>query len=1070
MKPLSPFERLAVRPLRATLALLAIGLLAGSPALAADEEDDQRSGRTISARDVDPAAAKSAEFRAAAKAKRLEAINRLKGLLNSPNVDGDRKAEMMLRLADLYFAQGRDIYFSEMEQFDAEYDKCFNTDGCPVDSLKPDNRASRQWQERSIKLYQNILKSYPTYARADQATFFLGSAQTDIGQTKAGVSSFKRLIKLYPDSSFKTDALILIGEYYFDQNEAFPALKAYLMASQDETHEKNGYARYRLGWCYYNVGEYDKAIDSMKRVINASMAAAESDKAALQLQDEALKDLVRFFADASMMNEAYDYFKSLGKDDLIKKTLKRLASQYYENGQYENSIDTYRRLILEDPQEIKNPSYQGEIIKAYVQLNDKGKTLEEIDRLLRDYGKDSAWARANASNPKAVEEAQESVEKALRKVATDYHTEARKLRKSRHPTAPDVYSMANQAYAAYLTQFPATKNAYDMRYSYGELLYEVKDYAGAFEQYMKVVEMDPKGQYSKYCAESAIFAAEEQVKLEGGIDASSVRVNAGEAAKKEAIPLTDWEKRLVAACKQFADLYPEDKKVIQAIFKSAYLLYTKFQFSRAAEQFNAVINMNPSSSQATTAAELMLDTFVVQENYEELKKNAKFYYDMKGLGNSKFKQETFEIYENASFKLIEEDLKKDSDKSKAADRFIAFYEEFPTSKNAALALNNASIYLYEENRVADAVKVRHILVDDPKFGPKTEYYYSQIAALGFDYEQIANYDKAAFYYEKLFSLHPKEVEDLKKSDKDDKDDRIAKATQQANDALYSAAVFRTALGETDKGIDNYNTWMSAFSDDERVPDVQLTVGKTYESEGQWDKAADIFSAFYTKNKDAPPDLHYFARLHHGQALEKLGKERDQKRLYESTVKKWQKEGSPPQATEFVAEMMYMLAQPKLDAYMDITLSGQGRSLVNNLKKKTQSLQQVQTTFTEIVETGAGEWGVASLVSLGKAYSNMAAAFRESEKPNELTQDQLEIYTMQLEDKAYVQDEKAIAAYKLALETAYKFTLYNDDTAFANAQLGVLRPNEYPAMTETLLEPDFTSKAKGRSFNYENEME
>ncbi len=1069
MKPFFPFKRLVSRPLRATASLLALGLLVGSPAWGADDDDEKRMGRGISARDIDPKAQQSAEYRKAAEQKRLEAINRLKALLSSQNQTGDRKAEMMLRLADLYFEQGRDIYITEMERFDEQYQRCFDTEGCNPDNLQPDNRTSRQWQERSIKLYKNILANYPRYPRADQATFFLGSALTDLGRKKEGVQAFKKLIKLYPDSSFKTDALILIGEYYFENNEAFPALKAYMMAAADEDHRSHAYATYRLGWCYYNVGEYDKAIEAMKRVIAKSMQG-EQTGANLQLQDEALKDLVRFFADAGMMNEAYDYFKSLGKDELIKKTLRRLASQYYENGQFEQSIETYRRLILEDPNEIRNPEYQGEIIKAYKQLGDKQATLREIDKLLRDYGKDSAWARANASNPKAVAEAQESVELALRTVATDYHTEARKLRKARHPSADGVYELAKQAYTAYLNQFADDKHAYDMRYSFGELLYEMKDYKGAFEQYMAVVQMDPKGQYSKYCAESAIFAAEEQVKLEGGINASNVRVNAAQSANKDPIPLTEWEQRLVDACKQFATLYPEDKKVIQAIFKSAYLLYTKYQFSKAAEQFNAVINMNPRSSQAMTAAELMLDTFVIQKNYEELKKNAKFYYEMKGLGNAKFKKETFQVYENASFKLIEEQLKKDGDEVKAARAFLAFYEEFPDSKNAALALNNASIYFYNQNMVAEAVKVRHILIDDPKFGPKTPYYYDQLAALGYDYEQMAEYEKAAYYYEKVFELYPKEIEKRKKSDDPDKQAKIDKATQQANDALYSAAVFRNALGDTAKAIENYLTWMAAFPDDEKVPETQLTVGRIYEESGEWQKAADVFQAFYTKRKDVGPALEYFARLHHGQALAKLGKERDQVRVYTASVKKWEKEGRPAEATEFVAEMMFKLAEPKLQAYMDIQLVGQGKRLVNNLKKKTQALQQVQTAYTEVVETGAGEWGVASLVALGKAYENMAKSFRESERPAELTEDQLEIYNMQLEDQAYVQEEKAVNAYKLALETAYKFTLYNENTAYANAQLSVLRPNEYPGLQETLLEPGYTSKAKGREFNYENEME
>ena len=50
----------------------------------------------------------------------------------------------------------------------------------------------------------------------------------------------------------------------------------------------------------------------MKSVVSYSQAAAQGgDK--LTLYDEALKDLVRFFADAGEMNEAYDYFSRLGK-------------------------------------------------------------------------------------------------------------------------------------------------------------------------------------------------------------------------------------------------------------------------------------------------------------------------------------------------------------------------------------------------------------------------------------------------------------------------------------------------------------------------------------------------------------------------------------------------------------------------------------------------------------------------------------------------------------------------------------------------------------------------------------
>jgi TolA-binding protein len=97
--------------------------------------------------------------------------------------------------------------------------------------------------------------------------------------------------------------------------------------------------------------------------------------------------------------------------------------------------------------------------------------------------------------------------------------------------------MAYKAYSVYLRTFPATKYSYDIRYAFGELLYKIMKYDRAYEQYMKVVEMDPKGEHSRFCAESAVFAATEMVKREQG-----------EARAR-------WEQQLRTACDQYSSLY-----------------------------------------------------------------------------------------------------------------------------------------------------------------------------------------------------------------------------------------------------------------------------------------------------------------------------------------------------------------------------------------------------------------------------------------------------------------------------------------------------------------------------------
>lgn len=1068
MKPIDPRHLLR----RATLALclLALGGLplpgTSGAGLAADDKPEEKR-RVLKAYQLDQSAASvSEEYRRMAEEKRMESIRRLKELI-SRGVEGETKAEMMLRLADLYFQQGRDLYLREMEQFDQQYERCFDDENCNPDNMQPNNVASQEWQVKSIKLYESILRNYPRYQRADQATFFLGSALQDTGRSEEAVEAFKKLVKLYPQSGYVPDSYVLIGEYYFDHDNAYGALRAYLKATAYKDSQKYPFAMYKLGWCYYNVGDYGKSIETMKAVVSYSMAQVEADTGSLQLQEEALKDLVRFFADAGAMDEAYEYFNKLGKKELIRSMLQRLAGMYFEQGKFDQSIETYRRLILEDPQSADNPEYQVEIINAYRKVGQRDRTLEEIDRLNNDYGATSAWARANASDPNAVADAQDKIESQLRRTATDYHNTARQYTKSRHPDAKKVYGLARDGYQTYLQVFPDNEHTYDVRYAYAELLYTLKDYQGAFDQYMAVVDIDPNGKHSRFCAESAIFAAEEQVKIEGGGRADGTAV--ADASKSiEPQALTEWETRLVSACSKYAELYPDDKKVRNIIYKSAYLLYNKYRFDEAATQFRVVIQMDPGSKEAEQAANLILDSLNVRKDWAALKENSKFYYDTPGLGGTQFKKDVYAIYESSSFKLVEVNFEKTKDYAVAADGFMAFYTEFPDSKIAAQALNNSSVYYYEAGKVADSMKVRHILVEDPKFGPETKYYYDQIGALGFDYETIANFERAAFYYEKLWGLYPEE-----RKEKKDDEELVAKMDEKAADAIYSAAVFRSALGDWDVGIDNYNQFVAAFPDDKRVADTRLRVGGIYEDHEKWEDAANVFHGFYTKPpEDAPLEFQYFARLHYGRALGHMGQLKKRDKVYAETVVMYEKEmakgGQKGPHTEFVAEMMYELAQPQLEEYLALKIEArkgvsrklEDKSLADSLSKKAQALLETDKTFTEVVQLGAGEFGLAATVSLGKAYENMGDSLRTGDLPSYLTEEQRELYTMAIEDKVYVQEEKALNAYQLALEKSYELTLYNDNTAYAVRRLGELRPDDFPGLQEQLIDPRWTSTKKG----------
>ncbi|MDP6932025.1 MAG: tetratricopeptide repeat protein, partial [Myxococcota bacterium] len=638
------------------------------------------------------------------------------------------------------------------------------------------------------------------------------------------------------------------------------------------------------------------------------------------------------------------------------------------------------------------------------------------------------------------------IEKNLRTVAVNYHNEARKL--GRGGGADKAFGFAEEAYRVYLAEFPESSHSYEMRYAFGELLYKLKKYDESYDQYMQVVKIDPKGKRSQFCANSAIHAAAKMIKVE---QKSGKILSASVDNKTEPIPLSEWETKRITAIDQFIQMFPDHKDTKGLIYEAGNLYYTKNQFKEMSDRFRIVIGMDPRSKQAMLAANQILDSFVLIEDWPNLKEVSKSFYDQESLGNSTFKKEVYQIYERTSFKLIEIDFVEKEKFSEAAGAFMAFYDEFPESKVADKAINNASVYYYKTTQRDNAMKARHLLIE--KF-PKSEYYKDQVAALGYDYETIADFETSAEWYEKLFAMD--------------------KEHEGAKEALYSAGLFRRALGDSDKAVENFQKFMTIYPDDERSRDLPLDIGKIYESNEKWSDSSKVYYTYFTKAdyETTPADQVFFARMRYGLNLEAMNQTSKADRHWVDTLKAYDaaKGKSIPMeaAIEFAAQIMFKQADPALKKYEALQISGpavgqkvskkkETEIIKSQLASKAKTLQEIEATYVEIIQTGAGEWGLACLVQLGKAYENMGEALGNSYIPPYLTDDQKDMYKMEMEDLIFPQEEKAVQAYSEALKKSFELNLYNDNTAFATRRLGELRPNQYPVLEELLLEPRYTTR-------------
>lgn len=228
-----------------------------------------------------------------------------------------------------------------------------------------------------------------------------------------------------------------------------------------------------------------------------------------------------------------------------------------------------------------------------------------------------------------------AAEEAVRRAAVELHSRARKLRTG--PEALAAYDAAEALYRLYFSEFSTAKSAYEMHYAFGELLYARKKYSEAYDEYMRVAEVDPLGEHTKFCVESAIFAAYELVKKE----------------QTPAGALSEGQQKALRALNLYITLYPQDPKIVAMIYRSAYLYYEQGMYAEADPIFLTVIRRAPGTKEAEQAANLILDGLLQRQDLQGLQSTALAFYQMEGLGSPAFKEEVYDLYLRVSCELGE---------------------------------------------------------------------------------------------------------------------------------------------------------------------------------------------------------------------------------------------------------------------------------------------------------------------------------------------------------------------------------------------------------------------------------
>lgn len=1060
--------------------------------------------------------------------KRDEQIESVKKIIPKIEDGNPQKADLLFQLSEVYWEKSQFVYRKEMLGFfqsQKEADEKRNR-GEKAPEPKEDHRQSELFRSESMRLYETILREYPTYERKDEVLFNLAYNQYEIGKRDIAVKRYEELLKGYPGSKFVSDTYLQLGNHYFEVANVLEKAKTYYEKAFNATNPRiKSYALYKLAWCDFNAGEHEKALKKLLDTVDFAEKQGK-EKYATDLKNEALNDSIRMFVQLNRADDAMAYFKAhAGKKKQINLTTK-LAYQLQEAGHHDNAIKTFRFLLADNSFAESAPDWQQAIIKSYEGLRQRDNVKSEVKKLAELYRPGSSWWKANESKKEVLRNGFNVAEEAMRTTVTEYHQEAQKTKEVKtYKLARDIYKEYVEAFASAEDENFVADQAFNLKFYYAEILWALEEWEPAAKQYDGVtafkVPNRPEAKeaanekYRQSSSFNAILAYDKLVKIERGLlqkttldetkkieedkkKGAVTKAQKIEKRKPEEMtekPITDFEKKLVAACDAYNTLYPKNPDEVDIAYQAAVVFYDKNHFVEAGRRFGDVINKYPEHPNSEKAADLIMAVLNEREEWLELNKLARVFKSNTKLSkaNTEFTKRVGALVEGSQYKYIDEVVyKKEKDPAKASDLFVAFVQEFPKSDNADRALTYSMIIAREANQLDKAIGLGERLL---KEYPNSAFDLKAKVALAYFYEKMANFEKSAQTYENFVATYDlaagdkaigfENIKDLLKKEKEarEKEAKAAKGKAPAAgaaaittmdlktikdeakkkerealikeaealvaDAQYNSGFWFEGVGQFDKAIAAYNRYIARFKDKKDVPEIAYNIGLVLEKQGKSAEAIAQYGTFLTSYaKDARVtdarriDVKYRQYLLNGKLKNAAEQERIAKDLIASYPKLKEEEKKNDRAMLAYAHTRFAALEPSFKAYTELKFKKIG-AFKTDLAVKQKKITELEAAYTEVLKVGNPEFGIAALTRIGLLYSDFATNINDMPDPPGLDEDQLALFRSELENRyIFPVEEKCVEALEKALQKSYELSMYGEWTLLAQDKLNKYKPGFY----------------------------
>ncbi|QRK05160.1 tetratricopeptide repeat protein [Archangium violaceum] len=1046
--------------------------------------------------------------------KRREQIESLKKII-SLSADPKEQPALLFRLGELYWEESK-FYFFEANRKDDELLEAMNRGDSAGQSRAKAGKAElltrqKQYGKLALEQYTKIVQEYPDFERSDEVLFFLGTYLMEDGQARKALVAFKRLVEKYPKSKYIPDAYLAFGEYYFNSSKGKradleKALAAYKKAAEYPESQVYAFALYKQGWCYFNLADYANAKDKWKTVVLygelAGAQAVEKDgnaKKSNSLVREARTDYVRAYArEGDVMLAREDFSKVATNPDDRFAMMRTLANMYYGDGKDREAAITYNSLIKEKPLSPEAPGFQGRIVDIVLRMGNKERTVTQVRRLVKIMKEvEGSGVIKEEKDKKALAEAKDLAERTLSNLAVTWHNEAKKTREEA------TFGYADMIYSDYLTLFPESPKAYDLRFFWAELLNDnLQKYDKAAANYTLVVLQDVKqleakdeqgkpkpgkpGKWLNNAAYNAVLAYDEMVKdaeAKGMFKAEDTK----DIRKKATIPQA--KKDLLEACERYLKYVTKGDKRVEIAFKAANIYYRHNHFDEAVLRFSEIALGHPEYKFETgerageIAANLVLDSYNLLEDWSKVNEWARRFYNNDKLASGKFREDLSKVIEQSAFKLVSQ-LEAKNQFAKAAEAYLSFVADFPQTEIADVALFNASVDYYKAKMLDKAIQVRQRIIEQypsSRFVPECIYNNAEaLEAIG-DFQESADvYEQYVRGYEASKNGGSVARAAPARAKKGRGRGRAAAAPvsskpgqpqkwdeSKAQVALFNAATYREGLGQFKQALALREHYLELWPKAKDAEDILLSIITLHEKTGNYFKAIGQLEEYERLYMRSPSKF----LMAEGRIVDiyenKLRRARDTERLYNRILDYYEKlprrlqQSLEKPALEAVGRAQYRSVEPDFQFYSRLKLSW-GRppspdKLKASIREKNDSRAFVEKKYVQTVQIGAAEPAICALNRIGLIYDNFADKISNAPMPPGIDEETENALRDEFANQAQPLKDSAAEAFSNAVAKSRELDVFNNCAA---ESLKMLRDTYRPELFPTMFE-ETVALSKGR---------